>query len=623
VIGHEDSSNRKKRIALKAAPIPLIFAAIVILSFVAFSSRAKVNEKTLCSGIAFHAAEEISDSVKLTINAGMRLHDVLETNSSLEKGYIRAISEGILNSAPFIVGVSTAPSAIVKYHFPEGGNETLIGHDLLSNPERRDSLTRAAELKTPVVSGPFEAVDGGNFLFIRYPVFSEGKLWGFTSLTIDFQKMLDAFGLETHYPGLRFAISETEVASSAAVQEKVQGSRFLGGTEAAYYKGGVSQKISLPGAEWRVHVMPSRDWTLADPYLYILFIAGLMVSVLLFIFFYSRIRNRVPESEGKGNWLETSVKAAKERLSAATQSPAAQSPATSSLSTPSRIEPIMPTAEVNEAVAVDTVREFSEGKNRNQNEEKNIGESIVAEQAPEERSPEKTEQEPAIGSLFPELAIIAKNGGRKLRFKGPAVKGELYMPEAPAPTPTPADATALTHIEAQAATLPFSATQSHIILDEGSPSPRKQEFLFSLEDESARGECSILVVDDSDANRDIMGRMLSLRGYKADFAGSGEEAISLCADRRYDIIFMDCFMPGMDGYKTCITLREKHPDWGSKIIGMSARIGEQELQRCTLAGMDELLAKPFTMKQMLTRLEKKSNPDAHGDQSQQQQSRQP
>ncbi|HWP68545.1 MAG TPA: CHASE domain-containing protein, partial [Rectinemataceae bacterium] len=244
----------------------------------------------------------------------MRLHDALESHTGLEKGYIQVLSESILRSSPFIVGVSTAPSAIVKYHFPESGNEALIGHDLLSNPERRDALTRAAELKGPIVSGPFEAVDGGNFLFVRYPVFSDKALWGFVSLTIDFSKMLTAFSLESHYPGIRFALSETSGPASGDEAGQARGSRFLGGNAAAYDKGGVSRSVSLPGAEWRVHVMPSRNWTLVDPYLYILFGAGLTASAVLFFVFYSRARRRKALPGDKESWLETSVKAAKDRV---------------------------------------------------------------------------------------------------------------------------------------------------------------------------------------------------------------------------------------------------------------------------------------------------------------------
>jgi len=596
---------------LSAAPLPLIFAAIVIVSFAVFSERLRANEKALCTSVAFHAAEEVSASMALLIESGGSLSDGLESNPAPEKGYVQALSEKILRASPSVTGVSVAPSAVVKYHFPENGNESLIGHDLLSNPERRDSLTRAAELKTALVSGPFESVDGGSFLFVRYPVFSRDKLWGFVSLTIDFAKLFESFNLESHYPGIRFAISGSPDAVATGGSEQASVDRFLGGAAAAWNKGGVSQKISLPGAEWRIHVMPSRGWTLVDPYLYILFGAGLTASVILFFVFYSRARMRKIKAKNKESWLETSVKAAggddltrKERAANGEKTVHEDKTANGGK-----------TALGDEAAKVAQVPEIVGAGSRNADtgeDEAQIAATILPAAASVEESPRRFDQEPAMGSLFPGLADIAKHGGRELRFRGPAVKGELYMPEASAsarmlpllkdavteelPHPSPQGPKATP--ESRAAPEPKAASVAAV-------PPPKQEFLFSLEEEPSRDNCAILVVDDSDANRDIMGRMLSLRGYHADFAGSGEEAISLCGHRRYNIIFMDCFMPDMDGYKTCAAIREKAPDSGAKIIGMSARIGEQELRRCRDAGMDELLAKPFTMKQMLAHLDKR------------------
>ena len=591
---------------LSAAPLPLIFAAIVIVSFTAFSERLRASEKALCTSVAFHASEEVSASMARLIESGGSLSDGLGSNPVPEKGYVQAVSEKILRASPSVTGVSVAPSAIVKYHFPENGNESLIGHDLLSNPERRDSLTRAAELKTALVSGPFESVDGGSFLFVRYPVFSRDKLWGFVSLTIDFVKLFESFNLESHYPGIRFAISGSPEAVATGEPEQAPVDRFLGGAAAAWNKGGVSQKISLPGAEWRIHVMPFRGWTLVDPYLYILFGAGLTASVILFFVFYSRDRTRKVKTGNKESWLETSVKVAGrddltrgERAANGKKTVREDKAANGGK-----------TALGDGAAKVVQVPEKVGTSSRNMDtggDEAQIAATILPAAASVEESPRRFDQEPAMGSLFPGLADIAKHGGRELRFRGPAVKGELYMPEASASARMlPLLQDAVTEERPHPSPSEPKATPESRAASVSAVPPPKQEFLFSLEEEPSREDCAILVVDDSDANRDIMGRMLSLRGYHADFAGSGEEAISLCERRRYNIIFMDCFMPDMDGYKTCAAIREKAPGSGAKIIGMSARIGEQELRRCRDAGMDELLAKPFTMKQMLAHLDKRS-----------------
>ena len=116
--------------------------------------------------------------------------------------------------------------------------------------------------------------------------------------------------------------------------------------------------------------------------------------------------------------------------------------------------------------------------------------------------------------------------------------------------------------------------------------------------EAVSSVLSILVVDDSEANRDIMGRMLALRGYEPEFAASGEEALARCSAKEFAVIFMDCFMPGMDGYKTSELIRSTRVSARTKIVGMSARVGAQELERCQASGMNELLSKPFTLSQL-------------------------
>jgi CheY-like chemotaxis protein len=98
--------------------------------------------------------------------------------------------------------------------------------------------------------------------------------------------------------------------------------------------------------------------------------------------------------------------------------------------------------------------------------------------------------------------------------------------------------------------------------------------------------------------------MLSLKGYSPDFADSGSAALARCREVSYDLIFLDCFMPGIDGYKTSVLLREENPRRTTKIVGMSARVGPKELDTCKAAGMDDVLAKPFTSKQLFESLDK-------------------
>lgn len=593
-----------------AAPLALLFAAIVIASFAMFSARIKGNEARLCEGVARNASEELAAFIDGAAASGAPLAEAIEEDPALWKSGIAAMAKAILDARPYVVGVSVAPSAIVKYHFPEEGNESLVGHDLLSNPERRDSLTAAVERRAPVLSGPYESVDDGRVLFIRYPVFAGGKLWGFTSLTIDFEAMLASLALEGRFPGFSFALSDKD---------------FLAGAKNALVGNRASAAVQLPGVEWTLHAIPAAGWSSQDPFLLVLLVAGIAGALLLFVALWRKPAASASGAAGspaaaRQKNLSAFDRAVREagQLSAARESAAAflgagDVGAADSLA-------VARTAPDEKPAAAQAAIEAAELSDT----------GIIRATARPEETPDSELDAGTVIDFGAESAVGKKP--REVKFIGPAVRGEVYMPErlisgepgslfarfavvdqGEAKTEAKAEAKAPQTPPVKPATLAAPAPErAPIPAPDGISAPRSQkEFPFTIEEPASAGAAgkgkapAILVVDDSEANREIMGRMLALRGYQADFAVSGEESLERCSRRAYDIVFMDCFMPGMDGYKASAALRERFAGRVGTIVGMSARIGDQELDRCRQAGMDDLLVKPFTLKQMLTHLERR------------------
>lgn len=120
----------------------------------------------------------------------------------------------------------------------------------------------------------------------------------------------------------------------------------------------------------------------------------------------------------------------------------------------------------------------------------------------------------------------------------------------------------------------------------------------------------ILVVEDNPVNQKLTVRLLEKRGYRVDVVDNGEEAIRALQHRTYDLVFMDCQMPEMDGYEATQIIRRLeamnqlgHPD--SSVGGLNgimphvpivaltanAMVGDRE--KCLAAGMDEYLSKPL------------------------------
>ncbi|MBW8888097.1 MAG: response regulator [Fibrobacteres bacterium] len=117
----------------------------------------------------------------------------------------------------------------------------------------------------------------------------------------------------------------------------------------------------------------------------------------------------------------------------------------------------------------------------------------------------------------------------------------------------------------------------------------------------------ILIMDDEDLVRSVVGKMLEYLGYQAVMAASGEDAISLYQSHRaagqpFDAVILDWMVPGgMDGFKTMERLRAIDPD--AKGI-LSSGYPEQDAAARTAAGFLDVIGKPYEIKTLRETLER-------------------
>ncbi len=117
----------------------------------------------------------------------------------------------------------------------------------------------------------------------------------------------------------------------------------------------------------------------------------------------------------------------------------------------------------------------------------------------------------------------------------------------------------------------------------------------------------ILIAEDNIVNQKVALRLLKNIGYDADVVANGQEVIERLQQIPYDVVFMDCQMPVLDGYKATQEIRRK---WGGDrlsgnnairrpvVIALTANAMKQDKQKCFAVGMDDFISKPVRLEQL-------------------------
>ncbi|WP_215986878.1 ATP-binding protein [Vibrio hepatarius] len=112
----------------------------------------------------------------------------------------------------------------------------------------------------------------------------------------------------------------------------------------------------------------------------------------------------------------------------------------------------------------------------------------------------------------------------------------------------------------------------------------------------AASNSQVLVVEDNSVNQVVMRQILKRLNFECDVAENGQVALELFKQHHYEIIFMDCHMPVMDGLTATMRIRETS-NWGRQIpiIAVTANVQEEDKQRCFAVGMNGFISKPVNI----------------------------
>lgn len=142
---------------------------------------------------------------------------------------------------------------------------------------------------------------------------------------------------------------------------------------------------------------------------------------------------------------------------------------------------------------------------------------------------------------------------------------------------------------------PFKRTDFNKLLRGGDDPEEKVQFL-KLPQSIANGEISILLAEDNQTNQQVARGIFHKLGYRIEIVENGREAVRALSSKKYDIVFMDCQMPEMDGFEATNQIRDPSSGVLCKdipIVAMTAHAINGYREKCINAGMNDYIAKPF------------------------------
>lgn len=150
----------------------------------------------------------------------------------------------------------------------------------------------------------------------------------------------------------------------------------------------------------------------------------------------------------------------------------------------------------------------------------------------------------------------------------------------------------------------FSFTVSLLVdahLSTGTPWPDfERQIERGAKVESSPGDAiRVLLVEDTPANQKLVTQVLRKRGHFVDLAQNGFEAIERATQNDYDVILMDLQMPQIDGFQATAAIRALPNRQRTPIIALTAHAMPGDRERCLAAGMDDYLAKPLDVRNLI------------------------
>ncbi|WP_184472919.1 bifunctional diguanylate cyclase/phosphodiesterase [Rhizobium esperanzae] len=277
---------------------PAIFAAAiaVIVVWVATNWRLERSLADERAGVAGELAT-ISSRLQTNLNGNVKLLQGLAAgiavNPEMGQAAFSKLAAEILQPDSQLRSFAAAPGMVVKWVYPEKGNEKAIGLDYRTNEKQRPAAMLARNTHNIVLTGPVELVQGGTAFVVRCPIYiNDGTsqvFWGLLSGIVDIPRLYGESGLGS---------SELEIAISTVPEPDSPKQVFLGSLD-TFSKQPVVTSVDMTYGRWTLVAVPKHGWAPYNGIGIFEFYASLLslcvVAPMIWVGFLTKSRQRTIE----------------------------------------------------------------------------------------------------------------------------------------------------------------------------------------------------------------------------------------------------------------------------------------------------------------------------------------
>ncbi|AVA26230.1 MULTISPECIES: bifunctional diguanylate cyclase/phosphodiesterase [unclassified Rhizobium] len=277
---------------------PAIFAATIAVIVVCVATNWR-RERSLADERSIVAGEiaTISSRLQTNLNSNVKLLQGLAAgvavNPTMDQTAFSKLAAEILQPDSQLRSFAAAPGMVVKWVYPEKGNEKAIGLDYRKNEKQRDGAMLARNTHNIVLTGPVELVQGGTAFIVRCPVYiNDGTsqiFWGLLSGIVDIPRLYQDSGLES---------TDLEIAISTVPEPNSPKQVFLGSLD-TFSKQPVVTFVDMTYGRWTLAAVPKHGWGqnsgIATFELYASLLAFCVVAPIIWVGFLTKSRQKTIE----------------------------------------------------------------------------------------------------------------------------------------------------------------------------------------------------------------------------------------------------------------------------------------------------------------------------------------